>query len=135
MGHIRTNFRDDGNGTIAVGTGDSAQKGDIPLVFLNHDANTGVPDSFGILGIILVPFYVLYPFRIGNDDTDIPFLQNVENRAPILPGRFHADIQAVVLMEPIGKAVQVRIERRKAFLLIARLQAVCRGLNDGSHQK
>ena len=50
-----------------------------------HQANTEqISDPLGNLRIILVPFYSLDPFRVGDDDTYIPFLQNVENRDPVL---------------------------------------------------
>ena len=50
-----------------------------------HQANTEqISDPLGNLRIILVPFYSLDPFKVGDDDTYIPFLQNVENRDPVL---------------------------------------------------
>ena len=70
-----------------------------------------ISNPFGVLGIILVALYSFDPFGIGNDDTDTPFLQNIEDRDPVLPSGFHADVQTVILMEPVGKAVQVRVER------------------------
>lgn len=102
--------------------------------FYQTDAEQ-ISDPFGVLGIILVALYSLDPFRVGDDDTDIPFLQNVEDRDPVLPGGFHADVQTTILMEPVGEAVQVGVERRKAFLLITGLQTVFQGFNDGRHQK
>lgn len=79
--------------------------------------------------------YGLDPLGVSNDDPDIPLLQNVKDGDPVLPSGLHADIQAGVFMEPVGKAVQIRVECGKAFLLITWLQAICWGLNDGSHQK
>ncbi len=62
------------------------------------------------------------------------FFKNIEHRDPILARRFHTNIKAVVCVKPIGKAVQVGIVSRKAFLLVVRLYAVC-GRNDRSNQK
>ena len=71
----------------------------------------------------------------GDDDANAPFFQDIVDRDPVLSSGLHADIQTVILMEPVGKVVQVRIKRREAFLLITGLQAILRSLNDGSHQK
>ena len=94
-----------------------------------------IANPFGVLGIILIALYSLDPFRVGNDDTDPPFLKNIEDRNPVLPSGFHADVQTVILMEPVGKVVQVRVKRRKAFLLITGLQTILWSLDDGCHQK
>lgn len=79
----------------------------------------------------LLPFTALTHFGLAVT-TRIPHFQN---RDPVLSGGFHADIQTVILIEPVGEAVQIRVECGKAFLLITGLQAVFRGFNDGSHQK
>lgn len=64
----------------------------------------------GVFGIILVAFYSFDPFGIGDDDPDASLLQDIKGRNPILPSGLYTNIHAVVLMEPVGKAVQVRIE-------------------------
>ena len=69
-----------------------------------------ISNPFGVLGIILVALYSLDPLRIRNDNTDTPFFQDIKDRNPILPGGLHADIHAVILIEPVGEAVQVRVE-------------------------
>ena len=62
-----------------------------------HKANAEqIADPLGIFRIILVSFYSLYPFGIGNDYTNTAFFQDVEHRDPILSCGFHTDIQTVV---------------------------------------
>ena len=46
------------------------------------------------------------------------FLQDIEYRDPILAGRFHADILAVVFSKPITQLIQTFRKGRKAGLLI-----------------
>jgi hypothetical protein len=55
------------------------------------------------------------------------FFKNVECGNPILARRFHANVKAVIGVKPIGKAAQVGIVSRKAFLLVVRLYTVCGG--------
>lgn len=69
-----------------------------------------ISNPFGVFGIILVAFYSFDPFGIGDDDPDASLLQDIKGRNPILPSGLYTNIHAVVLMEPVGKAVQVRIE-------------------------
>ena len=44
--------------------------------------------------------------------------QDVKNRDPILAGRFHADIVAVVLCKPVTQLIQSSCKGRKASLLV-----------------
>ncbi len=122
---------------VAV-TGQLSQNTDIlswnEAAFYQADAEQ-VSNPLGIFGVILVTLYSFDPFWIGDDDANAPFFQDIVDRDPVLSSGLHADIQTVILMEPVGKVVQVRIKRREAFLLITGLQAILRSLNDGSHQK
>ena len=93
-----------------------------------------IPAPFEIFGIILVAFNSHHPFRIRNRHTDSAFFKDVEHRTPILAGRLHTDIGAIVQMEPIGKAAEIGSVSRKAFLLIMRLHTVSSG-NDCSYQE
>ena len=61
----------------------------------------------------------------------VRFSRVLKTRAQYL----HANIQAGVFMGPVGKAFQVRIERRKVLHLAAGRQTVYMGPNDGNHQK
>ena len=45
-------------------------------------------------------------------------LQDIENRDPVLAGRFHANILAVVFCEPVTQFIQPFRKGRKASLLI-----------------
>ena len=50
--HIRTDFRDDGDGAAAVNARDGTEKGNISLVLLNHDVNTGVHPANESINIV-----------------------------------------------------------------------------------
>ena len=101
-----------------------------------HQANAKqISNPFGVLGIILVTLYSFDPFGVCDDNTNAPLFQDIEHRNPILSGGLHTDIQTVILMEPVGKAVQVRVKCRKAFLLITGLQTILLSFDDGCHQK
>lgn len=80
-----------------------------------------ITDSFGILRIILVSLYSLYPFGVGNHDPNTALFQDVEYGNPIFPGGFHADIQTVVFQKPIRKTVQVGIEGTESLFLVVGL--------------
>ena len=69
-----------------------------------------ITNPFGILRVIFVPLYCFHPFGVSNHNTDAALFENVKHGNPILPGGLHADIQTRILMQPIGKAVQIRIE-------------------------
>ncbi len=72
-----------------------------------HKANAKqITDPLGIFHIILVSLYSLYPFGIGNNDTDTTTLQDVEYGNPVLSGRFHANIVTIVFQKPIRKPVE-----------------------------
>jgi hypothetical protein len=55
---------------------------------------------------------------MGKRDPDVMLLQDIENRDPILAGRFHADIITVVFCKPVTQLIQTFCEGRKASLLI-----------------
>ena len=88
-----------------------------------HDTDTEkFTDPFGIFGIILFAFYGTHPFGVGNDNTQTSLFQNVEHRNPILSGRFHADIEAVVSVQPVSEPVQVGIKCGETTFLIVWFQ-------------
>ena len=73
-----------------------------------HEANAKqIPDPLGIFRIILVSLYSLYPFRVGNHDTNTALFEDVEYRNPVLSSGFHADIQTVVFQKPVREMVQI----------------------------
>ena len=125
-------------GEFVTVTGQFPQNTDIPgwdkAAFHQTDTEQ-IPDPLGVLGVILISFHSLDPFRVGDDDTDTLFFQNVEYGNPILPGRFHAHIQAIVFTEPAGKAFQIRVKCRKTLFLITWLYTVLWRLNNGSNHK
>ena len=66
-----------------------------------HKANAKqIPDPFGILRIILVSLYSLYPFGIGNDNIDFIF-QNIKDRNPVFSCGFHTDIMTIIVEKPL----------------------------------
>ena len=48
------------------------------------------------------------------------FLQDIENRDPVLTGRFHADVSTVIFGKPVTQLIQPFCKGRKAGLLILR---------------
>ena len=101
-----------------------------------HKANAKqIPDPFGILRIILVSLYSLYPLGVRYYNPNTTLFKDVEYRNPILPRGFHADIQTIVFQQPVRTTVQIRIKGAESLLLIVGLQAVCGGGDDGSNQE
>ena len=47
----------------------------------------------------------LYPFGVGDGNTDTPFFENVEHVNPILARGLDTNIKAVIGVKSIGKAV------------------------------
>jgi len=63
------------------------------------------------LGILLVSLLALDRpdiFRMGKDDMDMVF-KDIENRDPVLAGRFHADMKALVFEKPVTESGQICI--------------------------
>lgn len=101
-----------------------------------HKANAKqIPDPFGILRIIFVSLYSLYPFGVRYYNPNATLFKDVEYRNPILPRGFHADIQTIVFQQPVRKTVQIRIECAESLFLIVGLQAVYGSGDDGSNQE
>jgi len=92
-----------------------------------------VTNPFGILDIILIAFDRFHPFGIGNGDIDTVF-QKIENRDPVFTGRFHADIQAVIVKQPLFEAEDVIVKGRKAFFLVGGFNTPG-GFDDCGNQK
>ena len=75
-----------------------------------------VADPLGIFGVVLVSLYSFHPFGVGDDDPDAAPLKDVDNRHPVFAGGLHADVETVVLVKPVCKAVETGIERGKTLL-------------------
>ena len=74
------------------------------------------------LGVVLVAFNGFDPLGVCDGDVD-GILQKVEHGNPIFPGRFHADIPAVVLQQPSLENKYLAVEGRESPLLILRLDS------------
>lgn len=85
---------------------------------LDHAAHIQVADPFGIFAVSLIPLHRLGIFGMGKRNPQVVLLQDIENRNPILAGRFHANIVAVVLSKPVTQLVQAFCKGRKASLLV-----------------
>lgn len=84
----------------------------------DHTAHIQITDPFGIFTVGLVTFHRLGIFGMRKSDPKVMFLENVENRDPILSGRFHTNIFTVVFSKPVTQLIQSFCEGRKASLLI-----------------
>ncbi len=83
----------------------------------DHVAHEEITDPSGILSIGLVAFLRLGVFGVGKNHI-AGLLKDIENRDPILAGRFHADIRALVGMKPERQPLKVFGERREASFMI-----------------
>ena len=77
------------------------------LTQLHQTGAEQVPNPLGVLRVVLVPFYCLDPFGVGDDNSNIPLFQDVKHGHPILSRGFHAHIQAIIFVEPLGKTLQI----------------------------
>lgn len=82
-----------------------------------------VADPFGILGVILIALDGFDPFGIGDGDMHLS-LQDIEDRDPVLTGRFHADIVTVIVKQPFFETANVPIESGKTFFPVRKLYAI-----------
>lgn len=82
-----------------------------------------VADPFGVFGVILIALDGFDPFGVGDGDIHLVF-QDIEDRAPVLAGRFHADIVTVIVKQPFSETADVPIEGGKTFFLVSRLYAI-----------
>ena len=57
-------------------------------------------------------------FGVRKSNPYVIFLEDIENRNPILAGRFHTDISTVVFGKPVTQLLQTFSKGRKASLLI-----------------
>lgn len=80
-------------------------------------------DPFGILGVILIALDGFDQFGVGDGDSHLS-LQDIEDRVPVLAGRFHANIVTVIVKQPFFEAADVSIESGKAFFPVRRLYAI-----------
>lgn len=80
--------------------------------FYQSDAKQ-ISDLLRVLRIILVSLYSFHSFWVRDHDPNAALLQNVKYGNPILPRGLHTDVQTRILMQPIGKAVQVGIKGGK----------------------
>ena len=84
---------------------------------LDHVAHEEVTDPSGILAVGLVSFLRLGVLRVSKNDMEGLF-QNVVNGDPVLAGRFHTDIGALVGLKPERQPLKVFGERREASFMI-----------------
>ena len=57
-------------------------------------------------------------FRMGKSNPKVMFLQNVENRNPVLADRFYAGIGTVTSGKPVIQLIQPFCKERKEGLLL-----------------
>ena len=55
---------------------------------------------------------------MGKGNPEVILLQDIENRDPILAGRFHADVKAMIFSKPVTQLLQPFCKGREAGLLI-----------------
>jgi len=82
-----------------------------------------VADPFGILNVVFATLNCFDPLWVRNSHIDGIFKQ-VEHGNPIFPGRFHADVPAVVLQQPRLEIEYLFVERRKSPLLVRWLYSI-----------
>ena len=82
-----------------------------------HVTHEQVADPFGILAVSLIPLlrFRIFGMRKGNE-TGV--FQDVEDRDPVLAGRFHADFRAVVFGKSLRQLPESFGKGREASLLI-----------------
>ena len=66
--------------------------------------------------VSLIAFLGLGIFGIGKGNPDVILFQDIENGDPILAGRFHADVVAVVFCKPVTQLLQTFGKGREAGL-------------------
>lgn len=87
---------------------------------LDHATHIKITNPLGIFAVSLIPLHGFGVFWMGKRNPQVVLFQDVKNRDPILSGRFHADIVAVVLCKPVTQLIQSFREGRKASLLVLR---------------
>jgi len=87
----------------------------------------------GILDVILVALDSGNPLGVGDGNTDIA-LQQVVDRDVVFPGRFHTDVIAMVVDQPLLEFSDGVVEGGEASLLVCRGRFLCRG-DDCSDEK
>jgi hypothetical protein len=98
----------------------------------NHSETKHVANPLGILVVVLAALNGFDPFGIRNGYVNGIFKQ-VEHGNPILPGRFHTNVPAVVFQKPSLKGEDLVIERREPPLLIIWGKTVAG--NDGGYEE
>jgi hypothetical protein len=84
---------------------------------LYHSAHEEITDPHGIFAIGLVAFLRLGVFGMSESNVAGCF-EDVEDRDPILTGRFHADFSAIILGKPFRQLFQTFGKGRKAGLFV-----------------
>ena len=82
-----------------------------------------VADPLGVFGVILVTLNSSNPLGIGDSNTEVVF-QKIVDRDVILSGALHANVQAVVIEEPLPEFADGLVESGKAPLLVGWRNAV-----------
>jgi len=83
----------------------------------DHIAHEQIANPFGILTVRLVPLTGLRIFGMGQCHIAGLF-KDIEDRDPILTGRFHADIRTVERTKPVRQLRKAFGERREAGLFV-----------------
>ena len=84
----------------------------------DHAAHIEVADPFGVFTVGFVSFLRPGVFGVRKSNPKVMFLQYVENRDPVLAGRFHTNIHTVIFGKPVTQLIQALGKGRKASLLI-----------------
>ena len=100
---------------------------------MNQSETEQVANPFGIFRVIFIAFHGFNPFGIGNGYIDAVF-QKIEDRHPVLAGRFHADIKTVIVKQPLYETADVRIESRETLFVVRWQDTIC-GFNDCGNEK
>ena len=89
----------------------------------NESDSEQVANPLRIFGIVLVSFDSLNPFGVCDGNIN-GILQKVKHGNPIFPGRFHADVPAVVIQQPRLERKDLAVECGESPLLVFGLYAL-----------
>ena len=84
----------------------------------DYAAHIQIADLFGVFAVGFVSFLWFGVFGMGKSISKVMFFQDIENRDPVLAGRFHANIRTVIFSKPVTQLIQIFGKGRKASLFI-----------------
>jgi hypothetical protein len=76
-----------------------------------------IADPLGIFGVVLVPFDSFDPLWVSDSDRDLAF-KKIVDRNPVLACGFHADVEALVVCQPLPERQNGLVESGKPLLLV-----------------